>query len=238
MATVHVDARDGLTAELLLGGLVAAGASLEAVESAVSTLGGGAVRLAVAHVQRAGRPATVARVHAPDRTPDVPTWDRARAVLDFAAVPDPVRDTAVAAMSGLIQAEAAVAGASVEDLDLSAVGTLDAMALTIAVCAAVHDLGADEVVAGPVGVATGEVHTPFGTQVLPAPAVARLLAPFTVLPHPAESELTTGLGAALLAALAAPGSHEPPHAPTRTGLGTSPRAPHLGHPPVLRVRLV
>lgn len=235
MARAHVDARDGLTGETLLGALLAAGASVESVDLAVASLGVGAVRLAIAWVDRAGQPACVARVRAPEGTPDLPGWSRVRRLLEFAAVPDPVRDLAVTAMERLVRTEADVAGVGVDDLDLQPVGTLDTLSVIVATCAAVHELGVEGVDAGPVGVGSGTVHGALGAMEVPAPAVRALLDGFTVVSHPVAAELTDATGAALLATIARPGSVEPPHAPARTGLGTGPRA--SGHAPVVRVRI-
>lgn len=235
MARAHVDARDGLTGETLLGALLGAGASVEGVDAAVASLGVGAVRLAIAWVDRDGQPACVARVRAPEGTPDLPGWARVRQLLEFAAVPDPVRDTAVGAMERLVRTEAAVAGVEVDDLDLQPVGTLDTLSVVVATCAAVHELGVDAVEAGPVGVGSGTVHGALGAMEVPAPAVRELLSGFVVVSHPVAAELTDAVGAALLATLARPGAVDPPHAPARTGLGTGPRV--VGHTPVVRVRV-
>lgn len=235
MARAHVDARDGLTGETLLGALLGAGASLEGVDRAVASLGVGAVRLAIAWVDRGGQPACVARVRAPEGVPELPGWPRVRQLLEFAAVPDPVRDLVITAMERLVCTEARVAGVAVDDLDLQPVGTLDTLSVIVATCAAVHELGVDAVDAGPVGVGTGTVHGALGAMEVPAPAVRALLDGFTLVPHPIAAELTDAAGAALLATIAQPGAVQPPHAPERTGLGTGPRT--VGHTPVVRVRI-
>lgn len=235
MARAHVDARDGLTGETLLGALLGAGVSVEAVDTAVASLGVGAVRLAIAWVDREGDPACVARVRAPEGTPQLPGWPRVRRLLEFAAVPDPVRDHAVAAMELLVRTEAEVAGVAVDDLDLQPVGTLDTLSVIVATCAAVHELGVDGVDAGPVGVGSGTVHGALGAMEVPAPAVRELLSGFEVVQHPVAAELTDAVGAALLATIAEPGAVDPPRTPDRVGLGTGSRV--TGHAPVVRVRI-
>lgn len=235
MARAHVDARDGVTGETLLGALLGAGASVEAVDAAVSSLGVGTVRLAIAWVDRAGQPACVARVRAPEGTPQLPGWPRVRRLLEFAAVPDPVRDHAVEAMERLVRTEAEVAGVAVDDLDLQPVGTLDTLSVIVATCAAVHELGVEAVDVGPVGVGSGTVHGALGAMEVPAPAVRELLSGFAVVSHPVAAELTDAVGAALLATIAEPGTVDPPDAPDRVGLGTGPRV--VGHTPVVRVRI-
>jgi uncharacterized protein (DUF111 family) len=216
----HVDAGNGVTGEMLLGALVDAGASVERVEGAVRTLGVGAVKLAWAQVQRAGAPACAVRVHAPEETPEVPTWTRIREVLAYAALPEPVRASALEATRRLVAAEAAVTGTTVEDLDLAPVGALDTMAVVVAVCASVHELGIGRLTVGPIGVGTGEIA---GPAPVPAPAVTRLLAGFELAPRPVAAELTTATGAALVATLADRGAAPPPAEPGRVGVGAGTR---------------
>lgn len=233
MPNAHLDARDGVTGEMLLGALIDAGASVERVEAAVRTLGVGAVRLAWARVRRGGTPACVVRVHAPEEAPDVPTWARMREVLAYAALPDPVRDHALEAARRLVGAEATAARVTVEDLDLSPVGVLDAMAIVVAVCASVHELGLQTITVGPIGVGTGPVDTIAGPVDEPAPAVAHLLTGFETRPRPLAAELTDATGAALVATLARRGAAPPPARVHHTGVGAGPRVD--GYEAVLRV---
>lgn len=233
MAHAHVDARDGVTGEMLLGALIDAGASVERVEAAVRTLGVGAVRLAWARVRRDGVAACAVRIRAPEQTPDVPTWARVREVLAYAALADPVRDHALAAFRRLVTAEADVADASVEELDLSPVGVLDTMAVVVAVCASVHELGLDALTIGPIGVGTGTVATLDEPVAVPAPAVVHLLEGFEAAPRPVAAELTTAVGAALVATLARAGTPPDPTGVDRVGVGAGGR--HGEHACILRV---
>jgi uncharacterized protein (DUF111 family) len=237
VATAHLHAENGVTGEMLLGALVDAGASIEAVDDAVATLGVGAVRLAWARVERGGRPCCTVRLRAPEETPPVDTWQQVRHVLTFAALPDAVRDCAVGIFERLVQAEAAAAGLDPDDLALPPVGALDVMALVVGVCTAVHELGIDTLTVGPVGVGAGRATTTTGEHDLPTPAVAALLQDFeTRTRDTAGHQLTTATGAAILAELARP-APSPPAAPAaRIGLGAGDRdAPNA---PVLQVDLV
>ena len=232
MAEAHIDATGGVTAEMLLGALVDAGASLQVVEAAVSTLGMGSVRLVVARVPRGDLTACTVRVRAPEQTPDVPSWDRVREVLTFAALDEAVRTPALDAIGRLMAAEAAAADVDVADLDLPQVGVLDTLAEVVGVCAAVHALGLDSLTCGDVGVGTGTLDTLAGPRPLPSAAVERLLAEFPLRPRPVAAELTTATGAALLATLARPGPEPAPADVRLVGVGAGDREAGDG---VLRV---
>ena len=235
MPHAHIDARDGVTGEMLLGALIDAGASVERMEAAVRTLGVGAVKLAWARVRRGGTPACTVRVRAPEETPDVPTWARVREVLGYAALADPVRDHALDAGRRLVTAEAEVAGIRVEELDLSPVGVLDTMALVVAVCASVHELDLDAITIGPIGVGSGTIDTLAGPAPVPAPAVAHLLTGFETQARPYAAELTSTTGAALVATLAHRGAAPVPDDVQATGVGAGGRT--NGHEALLRVRI-
>ena len=223
MAHGHLDASDGVTGEMLLGAMVDAGASVEKVEHAVRTLGGGAVRLAWARVPRGASTACSVRVRAPEWTPDVPSWSRMREVLTYAALDDAVREHALEAVRRLVTAEAATAGVGVEDLDVSQVGVLDTMALVVAVCTSAHDLGLDRLTIGPIGLGSGTVDTLAGPIAVPAPAVDHLLTGFGTRPLPATTELTTATGACLVSTLVERGVAEPPAEVARVGIGAGHR---------------
>lgn len=223
MTDAHVDARAGVTGEMLLAALIDAGASVERMEAAVRTLGVGAVKIAWGRVSRGGTLACTVRVRAPEETPDVPTWARVREVLAYAALADRVRDHALEASRRLVTAEAQSAGVRVEDLDLSPVGVLDTMALVVAVCASVDELGLETITTGEIGVGSGTVETLAGPVPVPSPAVTHLLEGFTTTARDVAAELTDVTGAALVATLVRRGATTPPAEPHRVGVGAGAR---------------
>ncbi len=224
MTTAHLDASHGVTGEMLLGALVDAGASLEVVEAAVRTLGGGAVKMTWAHVVRGEHQAFSVRVRAPEDTPDVHRWEQVERLLQFVAVDDAVRDMALEVTRALFTAEARVAGVELDDLDLPPVGVLDAAANILGACAAIHDLGISTLDVAPIGVGEGTASTFMGDLELPAPAVRALLADFALVSRPADRELTTAPAAAILHVLGRPAAVTTVPVPTRTGLGAGDRS--------------
>jgi pyridinium-3,5-bisthiocarboxylic acid mononucleotide nickel chelatase len=157
-------------------------------------------------------------------------------IPQFAALPDPVRDCAVATFTGLCEALAANGGLAPTDLDLPEIGALDTIAVIVGVCAAVDDLGLDGITVGPIGVGSGTVLTFEGQTPEPAPAVRRLLAGYDLRDRGvADHQLVSPTGAALLRQLATPADAPPFADVDRTGYGAGDR--DLPHEPCLRIDL-
>lgn len=198
------DCSAGTSGPTLLGALIDAGASVEAVEAAVETLGVGPVRLALGRVRRGGEAGLSVRVRAPVETPPVRSWRQVLRLAEFVALPDPVRDRTRRVLGRIATATGELLGEDPEAVDLHQLDALEMLSDVVAVVAALDDLGVESVTVGPVGVGTGELETAFGMVPLPGPLVQRLLAGFELQRHPVATELTTATGAGLLAELAAP----------------------------------
>lgn len=212
MATGHVDASRGATAEAWLGALIDAGASLEHVQGAVDTLGIGSVRVTYAQVTREGDRASLVRVRAPAETPVVRTWGEIRRLLAVCALDDDVRTHVVDVLALVARADADVRGCRTDDASFHEFAAVTMLADVIASCAAVADLAIDTLTTGPVATGHGVMQTVHGELALPDPRVTRILEGFPTMPGPRNVELTTPVGAALVAHYCEPG---PP--PTGSG---------------------
>ncbi len=150
-------------------------------------------------------------------------WRDVRALIDSAALPDPVRERAVRVFERLAQAEASVHGFAVDDVHFHEVGATDSIADVIGVCLGLELLGIRHLVVTPVAVGSGIVQTRHGTLPVPAPATALILRGVPVEPGPAAGELTTPTGAALVAALADGFGPLPAMVPLTVGHGAGSR---------------
>ncbi|HET8661710.1 MAG TPA: nickel pincer cofactor biosynthesis protein LarC [Micromonosporaceae bacterium] len=238
MRTLWVDPRHGAAGDMLLAALLDAGADLGAVRAALAALPVEAVTVSVDQVRRFGFRAALVSVTAPRS--DV---HRSPATLvdlvTRAALPEPVRRFAAAVFRRLGEAEARVHGVALAEVHLHEVGALDAVADVVGCAVALHDLGlldATERVVGPVGVGYGTVRTAHGALPVPAPAVLEILAGAgaPIAAHPAEMELCTPTGAALLATLATGWGPPPGCTPQAVGVGAGHADPR-SHPNVVRV---
>lgn len=238
MRTLWVDPRHGAAGDMLLAALLDAGADLGAVRAALAALPVEAITVTVDQVRRFGFRAALVSVTAPRSGV---ARDPATLVdlVTRASLPEPVRLFAAAVFRRLGEAEARVHGVALSDVHLHEVGALDAIADVVGCAVALHDLGlleaADRVV-GPVGVGYGTVRTAHGPLPVPAPAVLEILtgAGAPLAAHPAEMELCTPTGAALLATLATGWGPPPGCTPEAVGVGAGHADPQ-GHPNVVRV---
>jgi len=230
-----IDAGAGVAGDMLLGALVDAGASLDAVRAAVEAVAPGEVRLAAEEVARAGMRAT--RLHVTPAHPDHAhrAWRDLRALLTKAELADGVRGNALAVFARLAAAEARVHGSAVDDVHFHEVGAWDSIADVVGVCAALHDLGVSEVTASPVAVGSGRVVGAHGELPVPAPAVAELACGWRVFAG-GQGELATPTGMALVTTLARACTGLPAMRLAATGVGAGARDV-AGRPNVVRVLL-
>jgi uncharacterized protein (TIGR00299 family) protein len=154
-------------------------------------------------------------------------------ILDGSGLPDPVKQTAGRVFRLLAEAEARVHGEPVEHVHFHEVGALDSIVDVTGAVLGLQALGIERLYASPLPYGAGTVHSDHGLLPLPAPATLEVLrlakAPLT--PSPAEVELVTPTGAALLAALAT--FERPILTITGTGIGAGKR--DLPWPNVMRL---
>ncbi|RKS67894.1 hypothetical protein CLV35_3798 [Motilibacter peucedani] len=202
MTLAWFDCSAGASGDMLLGALLDAGASLEAVQAAVAAVDADQVSLEVRTVSRHGLRAAKADVRtAADPRPR--TWSDLRRLLEGAVLAEPVRVAALRVFTALAEAEGRIHGVPADDVHFHEVGALDSIADVVGTCAALHDLGVTQVFASPVAVGSGSVRSEHGRLPVPVPAVVALLAAAgaPVTPGAAPVELCTPTGAAVLAAL-------------------------------------
>ncbi|MDD7938300.1 nickel pincer cofactor biosynthesis protein LarC [Actinomycetospora lutea] len=207
-----VDATAGVAGDMLLAALVDAGADEDRVRAAVASLGVPGLAVHTDTDRRGGLRCRRAHVTAPG---DDPTHRHLAAILplvDRSALSGRAADAARRTFTLLAEAEAAVHGTSSQNVTLHEVGAHDALADVVGVVAAADDLGllADgaAVVCSPLAAGSGTVRAAHGRLPVPVPAVVELAARHGLAlgGDDLAGERTTPTGAALLAALARPGS--------------------------------
>ncbi|PKQ16648.1 MAG: TIGR00299 family protein [Actinobacteria bacterium HGW-Actinobacteria-7] len=195
-------------------------------------------RVNVSRVVSRGVSALSVRVDATDQ-PTHRSWADIRLLIESSSLPDAVREKSLSAFEVLARAEADVHGETIDDIHFHEVGALDSILDVVGVCAGVHALELDEIVASPVATGWGTVDTSHGVLPVPAPATATLLLGVPVTPGPsrrdgsAPGELTTPTGAALLSALVSAYGPCPPLTPILVGYGAGTR--DIGNPNVCRL---
>lgn len=133
-------------------------------------------------------------------------WSSIRAMLESAPIAPGVRRRALAVFAALAKAEAKVHGTTVEDVHFHEVGAIDSIVDIVAACAGLEALGVDRIISAPPPLSGGEVRGAHGRIPLPAPATLEILSGWPVVAGAHGREEVTPTGAAILAALAEPGS--------------------------------
>ena len=120
------------------------------------------------------------------------------AIIDALALPEAVKADARAVYGRIAEAESRVHGHPVDQIHFHEVGTLDAVADVVGVCALMRELAPERVLVSPVHVGCGQVRCAHGVLPVPAPATALLLEGVPVYGGRIRGELCTPTGAALL----------------------------------------
>lgn len=231
---VHVDAASGAAGDMLLGALVDAGVSVDAIVEVVGGLDIGPWGLTAERTSRSGQVARKAVVTVPDPDPDASRrFGEIRRVIVEARLPEPVRERALATFVRLAEAEGRRHGVDADEVAFHELGAVDALVDIVGVCAGLHLLGAGRVTCGGVAQGAGTVETAHGRLPLPAPAVVELLLGAPTYSLPVDVELCTPTGAALLAEWVDEWTDLPPMTLRAVGYGAGTR--ELTFPNVLRM---
>lgn len=240
MVHLAVQCPSGVSGDMLLGAVLDLGASLERVRDAIDAVAPEPVTIEVERVRRAGFAALKAHVRV-EESHHHRGWRQIRDLLVDAgpALSDGARERALAAFGVLAEAEAEAHGVTVDDVHFHEVGALDAIADIVGVCAALDDLGVEELHAETVAVGSGTVQTSHGLLAVPVPAVVGLFAgtDATLTAGPVERELCTPTGAALLVSQVRRWGPPPPARVVRAGAGAG-TADHPQLPNVVRATLL
>ncbi len=200
----YFDCFSGASGDMLLGSLVDAGLPLEELRQCLASLPMQDYKLVATTDERQGvRGTKVTVLYSEEGQPHRHLHD----ILDLISaseLPDMVKGKASAVFQRLAQAEARVHGTTPEGVHFHEVGAIDSITDIVGVVAGLHLLGMEGVYASPLPLGGGTVETQHGTLPVPAPATLQILAEAHVptRPHPAQVELVTPTGAALLAELA------------------------------------
>ena len=120
------------------------------------------------------------------------------AIIEALDLPEAVKADSKAVYGRIAEAESKVHGRPVDHIHFHEVGTLDAVADVVGVCALMHEIAPEQVLVSPVHVGSGQVRCAHGVLPVPAPATALLLEGVPVYGGAIRGELCTPTGAALL----------------------------------------
>ena len=205
---VYFDCPSGASGDMILGALVDAGVSLDALRTQLATLPLHGWTIAAREVRRGAFRATKIDVelehddhdHHPHRTlADV------LAILRAGQLAPAARTAAERVFTRLADAEARAHGSTREAVHFHDVGAVDAIVDIAGAALGLTMLDASAVHASALPVGSGFVDGPHGRIPVPAPGTVELLRGWPVIDTGARGELVTPTGAAILTTLATPG---------------------------------
>jgi pyridinium-3,5-bisthiocarboxylic acid mononucleotide nickel chelatase len=206
MLIAFLDCFSGISGDMLLGAMVDAGLSLEALAGELATLPIAGYRLTAERVVRAGVTATKVDVVLDDQAQPHRRLADVLAVIDGSALPDADKHATGRVFRRLAEAEGRVHGTSPEEVHFHEVGALDAIVDVVGAVVGLRLLGVESLHCSALAVGSGSARTAHGRIPVPGPATALLLAdvhaPLRDGADEPAMELVTPTGAAILAELA------------------------------------
>jgi len=230
----HLDLVGGIAGDMTVAALIDAGADFPELERRLRASGLPLTAVSFGREWRGGLSGARFLVE-PEPGAPARSWRDIRAQLQAATLPERARRLALSIFTALAEAEGEVHGCPADEVHFHEVGAMASIVDIVVTALAVDLLDLGSFSCGPVPVCAGFVRGSHGTLPLPAPATARLLVGFALLPIEGDLETVTPTGAAILRALcgARPASL-PPLRLTAVGCGMG-RSELPGRPNVLRV---
>jgi uncharacterized protein (TIGR00299 family) protein len=200
----YLDCHSGISGDMFLGAMLDAGLSLDLLHSALAGLSLEGYNLTTKIIADKGIRGTSFEVAMTQSEQPVRHFSDIAALIRNSTLTHNVQEKTLAIFQRLAEAEAAVHGTSIEDVHFHEVGAIDAIVDITGAAIAVETMGIAELYASPLPLTNGHVKSAHGLLPVPAPASLEILrranAPWK--PCPAEGEMVTPTGAAILATLA------------------------------------
>ncbi|MBU1183581.1 MAG: nickel pincer cofactor biosynthesis protein LarC [Proteobacteria bacterium] len=236
MLIAYFDCFAGISGDMTLGALIAAGADPERLRKGLAGLGVGGYRIEVGRKITGHIEATDVRVVLDDHHHH--QRRRLQEILETirkADLSERVKQTAERIFRRLADAEGRVHGSSSEEVHFHEVGGVDAIVDIVGAAICLEMLGSPKVVSSPMPTFHGYVTGSHGVFPLPAPATAEILRGVPWRKLDIEGELVTPTGAAIIRELAS--GFGPLPAMTIVSIGYGAGKSDFGIPNVLRVIL-
>ena len=206
----------------MLGALVDAGVSLDAINDAVSSLGLPGCRLVAEEVRKNGFRATQVTVeYQPEHAHR--HLSHILDMIDGGRLSKSQKELASKIFRRLGEAEAVAHGCDIEKVHFHEVGAADSISDIVGAAVGWDLLDVEQIVASAVPTGTGKIRIAHGLCSLPSPATAQLLRGIPLAESSIEAELTTPTGAAILAVLADEFGSIPAMTVQRIGVGAGQR---------------
>ncbi len=232
MSILYFDCIAGASGDMILGALVDAGVTLEALSQALDALHLADFELRAKRVSKLAFTATKVDVVVADDVPERHLSDILE-IIDASALSDKLKARARAIFTRLGTAEAGIHGTDLAQVHLHELGGVDTIVDVVGTLVCLELLNVERVIVSPIPLGRGFIHGAHGQIPLPAPATLALLQGAPVIGSPLNVETVTPTGAVLLTSLADGYGPIPPMQLSAVGYGAGQR--DLAIPNVLRV---
>jgi uncharacterized protein (TIGR00299 family) protein len=201
MRTLYFDCFAGISGDMTLGALVAAGADARALSERLALLDLEGSEIEFETVDRSGISATRAVVRVTkDEKPHRHLRD-VLAIIEGSRLGESVKRRASEIFKRLGEAEARVHNVAIERVHFHEVGAVDAIVDVVGACIGFELLGVERFASSALHVGSGTVEMEHGRFPVPPPAVAELLRGAPIYSTEVKGELVTPTGAAIVATL-------------------------------------
>ena len=234
MTIAYFDCFSGISGDMTLGVLVDAGMPIEVLRAELAKLALPGYTLNAEKVRRSGIAATKVHVVLEQHEHPARHLSHIDRIINASSLPTTVKQKSLAVFQRLAEAEAKVHGTTTEKVHFHEVGAVDAIVDIVGSVIGLEQLGVTEVIASPVNVGSGTIHSSHGKLPVPAPATAELLRGVPFYSSSVTLELTTPTGAAILTTLADSFGPLPQLTTSRVAYGAGGKD-LTGHPNVLRL---
>ena len=222
MKTLYFDCFAGVSGDMVLGAMVAAGVDPDELRRRLSQLGVSGYEINFETVDRSGISATHARVTTAPEHKHRHLKDVVK-IISESRLNDAVKERSIKVFTRLAEAEAKVHNQPIENVHFHEVGALDAVVDVVGAAICFELLGIEHFVCSPLHVGSGTVEMEHGKFPIPPPAVAELLRDAPIYSTEIKGELVTPTGAAIVATLCNDFGPIPPLKLVATGYGAGTR---------------
>ena len=204
LRVAYVDCFAGASGDMLLGGLLDVGLDLEALKAELAKMDLDGYELETELKRDHGL--TGCKLHVRDTLQAYPArhLHDIQHIIEDSALSETVKERSMAVIERLGRAEAKIHGVPLQEVHFHEVGAVDTIVDVVGFVAGLELLRVDQLYASAVPLGSGTIETAHGRLPVPVPATLSLLASASAptVPHPAQTEIVTPTGAALLSQLA------------------------------------
>ncbi len=235
MKTLFFDCFAGASGNMILGALVALGASREKLVEQLNLLNISDFEIEFSNVDRSG----ISAIHADVKVPHEHAHRHLHTIekiIDDSLLDEKIKTRAISIFTKLAEAEAKIHGIDINKVHFHEVGAMDAIIDVVGACICFEMLGIEKFACSKIHVGSGFAKMAHGKFPVPPPAVAELLQNVPVYSTEIESELITPTGAAIITAVCEDFGQIPEMRIEKTAYGAGTRE-YKGFPNVLRLIL-